>query len=132
MVYRFLADVVLVLHLGFVLFVVLGALLVFRWPRLAWLHIPAAVWGAVIEFAGWLCPLTPLENALRRLGGEGGYAGGFIERYVVALLYPGELPRMAHIALGLLVLAINAAIYWRLFRRSRKGSGTWKRRVGRK
>jgi hypothetical protein len=123
MIYRFLADAVLVLHLGFVLFVVLGALLVFRWPRLAWLHIPAAAWGTVIELAGWPCPLTPLENALRRLGGEEDYAGGFIERYVTPLLYPGELPRMAHIALGLLVLAINAAIYWRLYRRARKRSG---------
>jgi hypothetical protein len=124
MAYRFLADVVLVLHLGFVLFVVLGALLVFRWPRLKWLHLPAAVWGAVIELAGWYCPLTPLENELRRLGGQRGYSGGFIERYVTALLYPGELPRMVHVALGLLVIAINAAIYWRLFRQSRKGSGT--------
>jgi hypothetical protein len=123
MIYRFLADVVLVVHLGFVLFVVLGALLVFRWPRLRWLHLPAAAWGVIIEIAGWPCPLTPLEKALRRLGGEGGYAGGFIERYVTALLYPGELPRAAHIALGLLALAINLAIYGLLFRRSRKGSG---------
>ena len=124
MVYRFVADVVLVLHLGFVLFVVLGALLIFRWRRVMYLHIPAAVWGTVIELAGWPCPLTPLENALRRLGGEEGYASGFIERYVTPILYPGELPRIAHITLGLLVLAINAAIYWRLFRRARKASST--------
>ena len=123
MVYRFVADVVLVLHLGFVLFVVLGALLTFRWRRVMYLHIPAAVWGTVIELAGWPCPLTPLENALRRLGGEAGYASGFIERYVTPILYPGELPRMAHITLGLLVLAINAAIYWCILRRSRTGSG---------
>jgi hypothetical protein len=130
MAYRFLADVVLVLHLGFVLFVVLGALLVFRWPRLRWLHIPAAVWGAVIELAGWPCPLTPLENVLRRMGGEAGYGGGFIERYATSLLYPGQLPRAAHVTLGLLVLAINLAIYWHLLRRLRKRGGTRSTRSG--
>jgi hypothetical protein len=118
MVYRFLADIVLVLHLGFVLIVVLGGLLVLRWHRLLWLHVPAAAWGVVVEIAGWTCPLTPLENELRRLGGEAGYAGGFVERYAVSILYPGELTRTANIVLGILVLAINLLIYWFVFSRS--------------
>lgn len=120
MVYRFLADIVLIVHFAFVLFVVLGAPLILRWPRVVWLHLPVAGWGTIIEFAGWRCPLTPLEVSLRRLGGEQGYAGGFIDRYVGAILYPGELPRIAHITLGMLVLAINAAIYAFLLRRRRK------------
>lgn len=117
--YRLLADLVVVVHLAFVAFVVAGGLLVLRWPRLAWAHVPAAAWGALIEFAGWVCPLTPLENDLRRLGGEGGYGGGFVERYLVGVLYPGGLTRAHQVALGLLVLAINGLVYWRLWRRSR-------------
>jgi Protein of Unknown function (DUF2784) len=120
MAYRILADVVLALHLGFVLFVVLGGLLVLRWRPLLWLHVPAAVWGAVIEVSGWACPLTPLENELRRMGGEAGYAGGFVEHYLVPILYPGELTRTTHIALGALVLAINLVIYWFVFSRPRE------------
>jgi hypothetical protein len=91
--YRLLADLVVVVHLGFVAFVVAGGLLVLRWPRLAWAHLPCAVWGALIEFAGWVCPLTPLENDLRRLGGEAGYEGGFVERYLTSVLYPHGLTR---------------------------------------
>lgn len=119
MIYRILADFVLVLHLGFVLFVVLGGLLVFRWPRVMYAHIPAALWGVIIEFMGWPCPLTPLEKHLRRLGGEAGYEGGFIEHYVMSLLYPGGLSRLHQLILGLAVLALNLVIYWRVFRRRR-------------
>ncbi|MEM1044124.1 MAG: DUF2784 domain-containing protein [Bacteroidota bacterium] len=115
MLYRLLADAVLVLHLGFVVFVVLGGLLVWRWPRVAWAHVPAAAWGALVVLAGWVCPLTPLENYLRRLGGEAGYAGGFVERYVLAVLYPSGLTREGQIALGALVLAVNAAVYGRMW-----------------
>jgi hypothetical protein len=115
--YGVLADLVLVVHLGFVLFVALGGLLVFRWPRLAWIHLPAAAWGALIEFTGGLCPLTPLENHLRRLAGEAGYAGGFVEHYVTAVLYPGGLTRGAQLVLGTLVLLVNAVIYRRILRR---------------
>jgi hypothetical protein len=115
--YGVLADLVLVVHLGFVLFVALGGLLVFRWPRLAWIHLPAAAWGALIEFTGGLCPLTPLENHLRRLAGEAGYAGGFVEHYVTAVLYPGGLTRGAQVVLGTLVLLVNAVIYRRILRR---------------
>jgi Protein of Unknown function (DUF2784) len=120
MVYRFLADIVLILHFAFVLFVVLGALFVFRWPRLSWFHLPAAAWGAIIEFAGWRCPLTPLEVSLRRLGGEGGYSSGFIDYYVRSILYPGDLPRATHNTLGVLVLVLNLVIYVFLWRRHRK------------
>jgi hypothetical protein len=122
--YRLLADAVVVVHFGFVLFVVFGGLLALRWPRVLWLHAPAAVWGALIEFAGWICPLTPLENELRRRGGEAGYAGGFIEHYVLPVLYPAELTRATQLVLGALVIAINAAVYAIVIgrgRRSRRG-----------
>jgi hypothetical protein len=119
-IYRALADLVLTLHLGFVLFVVVGGLLVMRWPRLVWIHIPAAVWGAAIEYAGWICPLTPLENSLRARGGEAGYAGGFIEHYLVPTLYPQGLTRGAQFVLGSLVLMINAAAYGALLLRTRR------------
>lgn len=122
MLYRLAADGVLVLHTGFVLFVVLGGLLALRWPRAAWVHLPAAAWGAVIEFWGWICPLTPLEQALRRRGGEAGYTGGFVEHYVVALLYPQGLTRGLQLAIGLFVLAVNLAVYAWVWRRARRRS----------
>lgn len=112
-----LADVVLLLHFTFVLFVVLGGLLVLKYPRLAWVHLPVALWGIIVEWIGFVCPLTPLENALRRLAGGGGYRGGFIEHYITAVLYPDGLTRPIQIALGGAVLAINAVIYWRFFKR---------------
>ncbi len=111
MPYRALADLVVLVHLAFVVFVVAGALLVIRWRWVAWLHVPAAVWGALIEFAGWICPLTPLENWLRARGGASGYGGGFVEHYIIPILYPGELTRGIQIGLGLAVLAVNLAVY---------------------
>jgi hypothetical protein len=122
MTFRLAADAVLVLHLLFVLFVVLGGLAVLRWPRLAWLHVPAALWGVLIEFGGWICPLTPLENSLRERGGEVGYSGGFIDHYVTSLIYPDGLTRSMQVAVGALVLALNAYVYWRLWRQSQRGS----------
>jgi Protein of Unknown function (DUF2784) len=119
-IYRALADLVLTLHLGFVLFVVFGGLLVIRWPRLAWIHVPAALWGVIIEYAGWICPLTPLENWLRSSGGEAGYAGGFIEHYLLPTLYPQGLTRGTQFVLGSLVLMINAAAYGALLLRTRR------------
>lgn len=119
--FRAAADVVLVLHFLFVVFVVLGGLLVVRWPRLAWVHAPVALYGAVIEFVGFVCPLTPLEVWLRRQGGEAGYSGGFIEQYITAALYPGGLTREVQVALGIGVLVVNAAIYARLWRRRTQG-----------
>jgi hypothetical protein len=118
MIYRALADFVLLLHIGFVLFAALGGVLAFKWRRVAWFHIPAALWAALIEFVGWECPLTPLENWLRRMGGEAGYQTGFIERYLLPLIYPAPFSRTLHVVLGLLVLGVNLAIYWRLWRRS--------------
>lgn len=113
MPYRTLADLVLALHLGFILFVALGALLLVRWPRLAYLHLPAAVWGALIEFTGAICPLTPLEQYLRRRAGEASYGGGFIEHYLTAAIYPNGLTRGMQLGLGAVVLVLNAALYWR-------------------
>lgn len=111
MIFSLLADVVLLLHLAFILFVVLGAFLVRRFPRLIWLHPPAVAWGALVELAGWVCPLTPLENHLRRLGGEAGYEGGFIGHYLLPIVYPEALSRQLQVALGLVVVVINVAAY---------------------
>ena len=119
MIYRLLADLVFLAHLAFVLFVVLGGIAVWWRPRLAWLHVPAFVWGALIEFAGWICPLTPWEQSLRRLAGEQGYAGGFLEHYLFPVLYPQGLTRDVQIVLGMLVLLINAIAYALILRRGR-------------
>jgi hypothetical protein len=112
-----LADLVLVLHFAFVAFVVAGGLLALRWPRAAWAHLPAATWGALIEFAGWICPLTPLENELRAAAGEETYTVDFVARYLMPVLYPSGLNREIQVALGFLVVVINVAIYWRVVRR---------------
>lgn len=119
MPYRLLAEFVVLVHLGFVVFVVLGGLLALRWPRAAWLHIPAAVWGALIELTGWICPLTPLENWLRGRAGGHGYSGGFIENYVLPVLYPRELTRTTQLVLAALVVAVNVAVYALAWRRRR-------------
>lgn len=120
MLYRWLADVVLVVHLCFALFAGMGALVVWRWPRLAWVHVPCAVWGALIMFAGWICPLTPLEKDLRRRGGEAGYEGGFIEHYVVSALYPRGLTRGIQYGIGAFVVIVNAAVYGSMIARRRR------------
>ena len=122
MPYRLLADLVLVLHAGFVAFVVLGALLALRWPRVAWVHVPVVLWGAGIEFVGGICPLTPLENHWRRMAGELGYPGGFIEHYIVSALYPDGLTRNVQVVLGALVVVVNVAIYAWALRRSRRST----------
>ena len=109
--YSALADAVLVLHFAFVLFVAFGALLVARRPRVAWVHVPAAVWGVAIEFGGWICPLTPLENRLRQLAGESTYRGDFIARYLTPVIYPEGLTREAQLALGAAALVGNGLLY---------------------
>jgi len=111
MIFRLSADLVLMVHLAFVLFVALGGLLVLSRPRIARLHLPALAWGAISEFLGVICPLTPIETALRELGGGMGYEGDFIGHYITALLYPSGLTRGDQVALGAGVLVINAAVY---------------------
>ena len=120
MLYGLLADLVLVAHLAFVGFVVLGGFLVLRWRRLAWIHVPVALWGAAIVVTGFTCPLTPLENRLQQLGGRAGYQGGFIEHYITAVIYPAGLTRQTQIVLGTAVLALNLIVYWRVLARSRR------------
>ena len=115
------ADLLVLVHLAFILFVALGGLLVLRWPRLAWLHLPAALWGALVELDGSIvCPLTPWENALRLAAGESGYGGGFIEHYIVPLIYPPGLTRAMQLWLGAAVLVVNGLAYGVLVARSRR------------
>ena len=117
MAFRALADATVVLHLGFVLFVVLGGLIVARWRRVAWVHLPAAAWAAWVEFADWVCPLTPLENWLREQGGGTAYSSSFIEHYLLPILYPESLSRELQWVLGGAVLVINAVVYIVVFQR---------------
>ena len=121
--YRIGADCVLLLHAAFVLFVVAGGLLVRKWPGLAWLHLPAVAWGAIVEFTGWICPLTPLENSLRALGGAAVYDRDFIARYVLPWLYPAQLTRPMQFVLEAAVVGINVAVYGRLWRRNPQDTG---------
>jgi hypothetical protein len=115
-----LADLVVAAHFAFVLFVVLGGLLALRWPRAIWIHVPAAIWGVLVEFTGWICPLTPLENWLRERRGESAYEGDFIARFLVPVLYPDGLTRADQLIFGSLALAINAVVYWLVFVRRRR------------
>jgi hypothetical protein len=117
-----LADAVLALHFAFVAFVVAGGLLLFRWPRLAWLHVPAAIWGAVVELVGWICPLTPLESHLRESAGESGYSGGFVQHYLLPILYPEGLTPRVQLAIGIGVLVVNVSIYTAVIVRRRHGT----------
>jgi nitrate reductase gamma subunit len=121
LIYRALADLVLVVHLAFVVFVILGGLLVLRWPWVAFLHMPAAIWGVLIEYEGWICPLTPLENSLRASAGAAQYSGGFIQHYIQPVLYPAGLTRGTQIVLGSLALLVNLAAYGLVIAR-RKGA----------
>ena len=118
--YRLLSDAIVVAHFGFVLFAFLGGLLVLRWRRVAWVHLPCAAWGVIVEFTGWICPLTTWEKSFRELGRTPGYEGGFVEHYVAAVMYPDGLTRGMQLAIGLLVLAVNVAVYWHVFRRRKR------------
>lgn len=111
MIYAIAADLTAILHFVFVLFVVFGGLLVIRRMKAAWAHVPVAVWGALVEFTGLICPLTPLENRLRRAGGEAGYSGGFVEHYLIPLIYPAGLTREIQVLLGVALLLFNISIY---------------------
>ncbi|MFI8383587.1 DUF2784 domain-containing protein [Pseudomonas sp. NPDC079086] len=115
------ADGVVVVHLLFILFAVLGGILVWRWRGLAWLHLPAAFWGVLVELMHWPCPLTPLEHSLRLAAGQAGYNGGFVEHYLLPIIYPAGLTPQIQIGLGVFVLLLNGLIYgvllWQRWRR---------------
>ncbi len=117
--YQLLADVLVLAHFLFIIFVVICGILVIRWPWLALVHLPAAVWGAAVELYGWVCPLTPLENYLRRLGGGMAYRGDFIEYYLVGLIYPENLTVTMQRIFGLLVIAVNIVFYILVLRKQR-------------
>jgi len=123
MIYSFLADLAVLFHALFVLFVIFGGLVVLRRPGLVWLHLPAAIWGAVVELAGWVCPLTYLENHFRRLGGEAGYSGDFIGHYLEPILYPPGLTAQLQVIMGVGVLVGNAVIYLFVWRKRSRHSG---------
>jgi len=116
---RFAADAVLVLHLAFILFVIGGALLVLRYPWMAWLHVPAALWGTWVELTNRICPLTVLENLLRGRAGQSGYSESFVEHYLVPVIYPPGLTRSAQFWLAGILVTINVVVYtlWLLRRR---------------
>ncbi|MGH7530264.1 MAG: DUF2784 domain-containing protein [Gemmatimonadales bacterium] len=122
MIYRLLASAVVAIHGLFIVFVVFGGFLTWRWRWVAIVHVPCAIWGVVIELYGWICPLTPLENALRAKAGEAGYSGGFIDHYIVPLIYPGALTPRIQVVLGMLVLLVNLLAYGVLGRRLLRGS----------
>ena len=120
MLYNFLADLVVVFHSLFVLFVLLGGFLLLWRSSVAWYHLPAVFWAAWLEFSGWVCPLTPLENLLREKGGIEGYNVGFVEHYIEPVLYPASLDRQMQINLGIIVILINIGIYLAVWIRRRK------------
>jgi hypothetical protein len=125
MAYDLLADLVAIIHLLFAMFSLLGALLAIRWRKMMFLHLPAAAWAAGIEFTGWICPLTPLENWLRIRGGGAGYVGDFIGQYVLRVLYPAELTRGIQMVLGTAVLGVNIGIYgYLIYLRKSKGGNS--------
>ena len=118
MTQRLLADLLVVFHFLFIVFATLGGVLALRWRWVPWLHLPCAAWGAVIELTGRVCPLTPLENTLRAAGGAAGYPGGFIEHYLLAAIYPAGLTREIQLILAGILLSLNAAVYFLLWRRA--------------
>lgn len=119
MIARTLADLVLVLHLAFILFAVAGGVLALRWRWVPFVQIPAASWGVLVEVSGMLCPLTPLENSLRRAAGSSGYTGGFVEQYLVPIVYPESLTQPSQLALAGVVLVTNGLVYAAVYRRRR-------------
>lgn len=124
MIYRMLADLVVIIHLVFIVFALLGGLLVLWRSYMLFVHVPAALWVAMISFKGWICPLTPLENQLRHAAGGEGYPGGFVEHYIIPIIYPAGLSFDVQVLLGIAALGINIAIYafvyyWYKFRQDR-------------
>jgi hypothetical protein len=124
MIANLAANLLVLIHFGFILFVVLGGLLVLKWRKIAYLHIPCVLWGALIEVGGWLCPLTPLELHLRQLAGDAGYTGGFIDHYVMPLVYPPGLTRGMQLWIGTIVVLVNLCVYaWVVWNRSKRSKG---------
>ena len=117
--FRVLADAVVVLHLLFIAFILLGGLLALRWTQLVWVHLPLSAWGVLVQWMSWICPLTPLENSLRARAGDPTYGGGFVEHYLLPVLYPVGIGQRTHIVLGVIVLGTNAVIYSLLLARLR-------------
>lgn len=122
MLYQILADITIIIHFLFILYVALGGLLVLKWNRTAFIHIPAATWGALIMFMGWICPLTYVENDLRQLAGQEAYSGGFIEHYITPLIYPDSLTRELQISVGIFGLVLNFVVYGIVVRRKMRKS----------
>lgn len=118
--YNIFADAIVVIHFLFIAFVICGGLLVIRWPRMAFAHLPAAVWGAAVEIFGWICPLTPLENRFRDLAGDASYSGDFIARYLLQVIYPENLTTSIQQLLGGIVILVNVIIYIIAIRKHRK------------
>ena len=121
MLYSIFADIVIFVHFMFIVFVLTGGFLVLRWHKLIWLHIPAAVWGMLVEFTGWFCPLTDLENWLMLQLGQQGYAISFVERYILPIIYPAQLTRDTQFVLGMIVVIVNIVAYGLIWRQSRSG-----------
>jgi hypothetical protein len=115
MPFGILADIVVLIHLGFIVFAVLGGVLIFWWRWIFWLHLPAFLWAVWIECIGGICPLTYLENWLRIVGGQGGYERDFIATYIIPILYPADLTRRMQLILAILVFVINIAVYAAIF-----------------
>lgn len=118
-------DTIVLLHFIFVLFVLFGAVLLLKWQKLIWLHIPAVIWGIMVELNGWLCPLTPLENRLRQEAGLGLYHGDFVMHYIMPVLYPVNLTRTTQVLFGLIVIIVNLGIYFYVFRIRRRRPGKY-------
>ena len=123
MTHKILADLVVVLHFLFIVFAIFGGVLALRWRWIPWLHLPCVTWGAAVELTGRVCPLTPLENSLRAAGGAAGYPGGFIEHYLLAAIYPAGLTREIQLALAGILLSLNAAVYFFVWRRALRNTG---------
>lgn len=117
--YSIIADIVVIIHFLFILFVVMGGVLVLRWPKLAWVHLPAVVWGALVELRGWICPLTPLENYFRDLAGKNVYSGDFIEKYLLPIIYPATITPFIQQILGTAVILFNVIIYHSIIKKYR-------------
>ena len=116
------ADIIVLVHLGFIVFVAVGGFLVVKWRKVAFIHIPCAWWGVLIACGGWICPLTPLEMHFRQLAGQAGYDGGFIDHYVLPLIYPAGLTRGMQVTFGAIILSVNVCVYgWLLVNLAKGG-----------